>query len=108
MLNKEQYITVKNTWKAVKEHNIFDHVIYNVLRGVPSDTGFAPITDSGRLHANNNDPFNMYNYAVREIHYELNEKRYNYEKTVKHYSELFGIEFTKELIEEIVSLIKVK
>ncbi|SOK58729.1 hypothetical protein [Yersinia phage fHe-Yen9-04] len=108
MLNKEQYITVKNTWKLEKEHNIFDHVVYNVIRGLPSDNGFAPITDKGKLQANNNDPYNMYNYAVLELHYELNEKRYNYEKTVQHYSKLFGIEFTPELIEVVLTLIKVK
>lgn len=108
MLNKEQYITVKATWKKVKEHTVHEHIIYNVLRGKDADEGFAPLTDWGRLNASDNNPWFNYDNAVREIHYQLNEKRYNYENTVKRYSEVFGIELSKELIAEVLSVIKSK
>lgn len=108
MLNKEQYITVKTTWKQQKEHNIREHIIYNVLRGKEADTGFVPLTDWGRLHASQDNPWFNYDNAVLDIHYQLNAKRYQFEGTVKYYSELFGIEFTSELIEEVLSKIKRK
>jgi hypothetical protein len=108
MLNKEQYITVKTTWKQQKEHTIHEHIIYNVLRGKEADEGFAPLTDWGRLHASQDNPWFSYDNAVLDIHYRLNPKRYQFEGTVKYYSELFGIEFTNELIEEVLSKIKRK
>lgn len=108
MLNKEQYITVKNTWKQEKEHTVHEHIIYNVLREKESDEGFAPLTDFGRLHASQGNPWYNYDNAVLEIHYTLNPKRYQFENTVKYYSELFGIEFTSELITEVLSKIKHK
>ncbi len=108
MLNKEQYITVKATWKKEKEHTVHEHIIYNVLRGKDADEGFVPLTDWGRLNASDNNPWFNYDNAVREIHYQLNEKRHNYENTVKRYSEVFGIELSKELIAEVLSVIKSK
>ena len=56
MLNKEQYITVKTTWKQQKEHTIHEHIIYNVLHNKKTDEGFAPLTDWGRLHASQDNP----------------------------------------------------
>lgn len=108
MLNKEQYITVKTTWKKVKEHTVHEHIIYNVLRGKDADEGFVALTDWGRLNASDNNPWFNYDNAVREIHYQLNAKRYNYENTVKHYSDVFGIDLTPELVAEVLQAIKFK
>lgn len=108
MLTKEQFITVKTTWKLEKEHTVHEHIIYNILRGKSADEGFVPLTDWGRLHASQNNPWFNYDNAILELRYRLNEKRYGYEGTVKHYSEVFGIDFTPDLVAAIVVELKTK
>jgi hypothetical protein len=109
MLNKEQYITVIKTWKSKKEHTAEDHIVYNILRGKESALGFIAITDWGRLNASSNEPWNSYNNAAKNVQYGFTTKSTNWlERTSKRYSEVFGIEFTAELMEEIASSIKLK
>lgn len=109
MLTKEQYITVISTWKSNTEHTVEEHVVYNVLRGKESAQGFIALTDWGRLNASSNDPWNAYNNAAKNVMYGFTAKSSNWlERTAKRYSEVFGIEFTTELMTEIASVIKLK
>ena len=109
MLNKEQYIAVIKTWKSTKEHTIEEHIIYNVLRGKESDLGFIALTDYGRLNASSNDPWFAYNNAAKAVKYTFTTTSTNWlERTAKKYSEVFGIEFTVELMADIASKIKLK
>lgn len=102
MLTKEQYISVITAWKQEKEHTVHDHIVYNILRGKDASQGFAPLTDIGRLNASQNNPWFSYNTAVLELRYRLNPKRYEFEKTLKEYSTIFGIDLTEELLSAIM------
>lgn len=109
MLNKEQYIAVLNTWKQKEEHTVQEHILYNVLRGKDSSDGFIALTDTGRLHASQDDPWYAHNSSVRELKYQLTiTNEHWFELKTKQYSAEFGIEFTKELMAEIVSVLKLK
>ena len=41
------------------------HVLYNVVRGRNPKTGFAPLTNEGRLNANQNNPY--YAHTIAEL-----------------------------------------
>lgn len=52
-ITKQQYETVRTTWKSTKTHTAAEHIIYNILRGKPATLGFVP----RRNNIQGNDPW---------------------------------------------------
>jgi hypothetical protein len=69
-LTKEQYLTVLATWRAKKEHDASDIILYNILRTKPADRGF--IAKSKKIQGD--DPWFAYNNALYNAHQRLNVK----------------------------------
>lgn len=59
-LTKEQYLTVLATWRAKKEHDASDIILYNILRTKPADRGFS--AKGKNIQAN--DPWFAYHNAL--------------------------------------------
>ena len=108
MLTKEQYRNVVKSWKKVREHNVIEHVIYNVLRNKNPDLGFVAFSTQGGLQSHDQDPWYTYNMTISQVTVQLSDNFYNVQKYIKKYSELFGVEFTSELREHIISVLKSK
>jgi hypothetical protein len=67
-LTKEQYLTVLATWRAKKEHDASDIILYNILRTKPADRGF--IAKSKKIQGD--DPWFAYNNALHSARGRLN------------------------------------
>jgi hypothetical protein len=59
-ITKDQYLTMLSTWRAKKEHDAADQILYNILRTKPADRGF---TAKGKS-IQGNDPWYAYNNAL--------------------------------------------
>lgn len=59
-ITKEQYLTMLATWKAKKEHDAADIILYNILRTKPADRGFTEKTKN----IQGNDPWFAYHEAL--------------------------------------------
>lgn len=50
--SKEEYLSAKAKWASQsREVDYMDHVLYNLIRGLPADRGYTPITKESRLNA---------------------------------------------------------
>ena len=105
---KEQYKTILTSWATVKEHSVYEHVIYNVLRGKAPNLGFKSIETKAKITAFGNDPDFAFNQAKYEIKKYLDKQSWLYQETrIAYYSTLFGIDFTDELKNKIVEVLNV-
>ena len=59
-ITKDQYLTMLATWRAKKEHDAADQILYNILRTKPTDRGF---TAKGK-NIQGNDPWYAYHNAL--------------------------------------------
>jgi len=59
-ITKEQYLTMLSTWRAKKEHDTADIILYNILRTKPADRGFIA---KGK-NIQGNDPWYAYHNAL--------------------------------------------
>lgn len=59
-LTQDQFNTLKTTWKA-KTRVAYEHIMYNVLRDKPADSGFCVKTKN----IQGNDPWFGFNSALR-------------------------------------------
>jgi hypothetical protein len=69
-ITKEQYLTVLATWKAKKEHDAADIILYNILRTKPVDRGFV----AKKKHIQGNDPWAAYHQALWDASQRINTK----------------------------------
>ena len=75
-ITKEQYLTMRSTWAAKKEHDAADIILYNILRTKPADRGFSA---KGK-NIQGNDPWFAYHtalYYARKRVYPVNPFTYN-------------------------------
>lgn len=59
-ITKDQYIAMLSTWRAKKEHDAPDQILYNILRTKPADRGFTAKTKN----IQGNDPWYAYHSAL--------------------------------------------
>ena len=82
LLTKEQYLAIKAAWGQRKNHDATDHIIYNILRSLPADRGFTPISDlnPNKIRSNEDDRGDLcqkeeggieYHVAIRQEEVEL-------------------------------------
>lgn len=91
ILNKDEYLTLKAAWSSKRHHSASDHIIYNVLRGKPIDSGFCIKTHSFQR----NDPWNGFNYALASARFlvsALNGSRF--QEKIK---DTFGIDLPNNI-----------
>jgi hypothetical protein len=61
-ITKEQYQSIIATWKAHKEHNATQHILYNLLRSKDLKLGFC----ERKANIQGNDPWFAFNKAKTE------------------------------------------
>lgn len=95
LLTKEQYLAIKAAWGQRKNHDATDHIIYNILRSLPADRGFTPISDlnPNKIRSNEDDRWYGFNTARRYA-----GGRFKNENDAK-LIELWGIIPTPEILE---------
>ena len=91
---------MKATFKAQKPHSAAEHMIYNILRSYPADRGFTPITNKNKLN-NGQRPNQAFESARLEIEFRLRSQ-----KSLTLLQEMFGIEFSEDLISKIKEQVK--
>lgn len=79
-ITKEEFTTVKATWKAETCHSARDHIIYNILRSKPADYGF----EVKKSNIQGNDPWFAYNQALRDAKGFVNSKNPYPETSTSH------------------------
>jgi hypothetical protein len=69
LITKDEFKTVVQTWRQahpqVVGHNAVQHVVYNLLREKPIDSGFFACNTAGRIRALN--PWYALDHAVHEV-----------------------------------------
>lgn len=104
-LTKEQIQTIKKSWSSAKIHSVVMHIIYNALRGKDVKLGFTPVSNPNKLRCHK-DPlvsFKNAKYdAIHTLYQDPNGIRVQNKKILE---ELFGIEFTYDLSEELKRII---
>lgn len=76
ILNKEQFLGLKSAWKQLADADDIkaeDVVVYNILRGKDSKSGFAPTTNPKKIQGL--DPWYEFKNAVSNIAIKYLNKR---------------------------------
>jgi hypothetical protein len=105
-LTKEQFTAVDATWKSKKYHNATEHVIYNILRGKPADTGFSIKTKN----IQGNDPWFGFNRHAINAKYRIcqafNPMSRNWQEAREAFKKEFGIDIPDDIAIKFDGLLK--
>ena len=119
IINKEEYLKVKESWKKIIHHDVIDHIFYNSLRGHDLKRGFSPIKSAVKLGTGHQE-WQAFDQAKRDARWALRdngeyghdtpERKLRREKEqADRYailSKKYGIVFTPELITTLRELFK--
>ena len=114
IIDKQQYLAVKEAWRHIEEKSSVDHVIYNVLRGFEPNRGFSPVQSKIKL-ANGFTAWQSFASAKRYASNQMSrpvvysgEKSERTQEKMKTYAAMltsmgtrYGVEFTPELTKKI-------
>ena len=115
IIDKVQYLVVKQQWKNTNEHSATELILYNLLRGFPAKRGFTPITNKNKL-ANGATEWCNFESARFCVLRDLTEPTPSKWKTdaenaamLKLYQDRlakYGLAYSPELFAQIVALCK--
>jgi len=94
--SKEEYLAFKATWASVVNSSAqitsIHHVLYNLLRGLPHDRGFTPVTNSNKLANGTMINGELY-YACKHLHRWQKEGSFP-----DYFTRPFGDTITKDML----------
>jgi len=101
VLSREQFFAFLSKFRnraQSKELEPIDMMFYSIVRGLPADRGFTPITNTRKIEAGQ-VPTAAYDNAKRQLAYLLNHKHAWIQGR-------YGVDFTPELQAQLAQEVK--
>jgi len=97
IFSKQEFLSIKESFKKAEIKSAHDYIIYNVIRGVASDKGFTPLTNPIKLA---NGAQSNYNYP------SIGNARWSLKHRPEYIRKIFGDLLTDEKCALILEAIK--